>query len=208
MIGSLVLTLPSIAMARPVSYQGGWTVFGETDRQMRSLWVHYTPDPKISIGMKSEWDDQNDILFNGFQGTWLAKRWFAPDSQANLYVFGSVGLADGVDSNPGGTRLGGQIGVLADWETRRWFLGYRARAQDFGALDQSVMQAGRIGWAPYEGKTGDLHTWVMLEVDHRPDNDIAVDTTPLLRFFKGPALFEIGYSLEDNEPLINFQYRF
>lgn len=198
----------TVAEARPVSYQGGWTAIGESDRQSSALWVHHTLNPKFSLGLRSEWDRDSDILFNGVQGTWLAKRWFAPDSQANLYFFGTAGVADGIDDNPLGSRAGGQIGVLADWETRRWFVSYRARAQDYGALDKSAMQAARLGWAPYEGDTGDLHTWLMVEVDQRPEQENPIDVTPLLRFFKGPALFEVGYSLKDEEPLINFQYRF
>ena len=48
----------------------------------------------------------------------------------------------------------------------------------------------------------------MVEIDHPPDNDIPVDVTPLVRFFKGAALFEAGWSVRDSRPLINFTYRF
>ena len=207
-LAGLIAGLSTQAIARPVSYQGGWTVIAENDRQTSSLLFHYTPDPKFSVGLKTERDRTNNILFNGVQGTWLAKRWFTPNSQANLYFFGALGAAEGTGPNPFGTKAAGQIGVMADWETRRWFVSYRARAQDYGDLDASAMQAARLGWAPYEGDTGDLHSWLMVEVDHRPDAENAVDVTPLVRFFKGAALLELGYSLEDDEPMLNFQYRF
>ena len=77
-----------------------------------------------------------------------------------------------------------------------------------GAFGASFMQAARVGYAPYEGDTGDLHTWLMIEVDHRPENDEPVGVTPLVRFFKDAALFEIGWSVTDNQPLANFTYRF
>jgi len=70
------------------------------------------------------------------------------------------------------------------------------------------MQAARVGFAPYEGDTGDLHTWLMLEIDHRPKNEDDLALTPLIRLFKGPVLIEAGYNLTANQPLINFTYRF
>jgi hypothetical protein len=38
--------------------------------------------------------------------------------------------------------------------------------------------------------------------------DERTSVTPLLRFFKGPALLEVGYNLSDPSPLFNFTYRF
>jgi hypothetical protein len=70
------------------------------------------------------------------------------------------------------------------------------------------MHAARVGYAPYEGDSGDLHTWLMLEIDHRPEDDDPITATPLVRLFKGPLLLEMGYNLTVNQPLINFTYRF
>ena len=70
------------------------------------------------------------------------------------------------------------------------------------------MQVVRLGWAPYEGDTNDLHTWLMLEVDQRSGLDDSLSVAPLLRFFKGPALLELGFNLVDPSPLINFTFRF
>ncbi len=198
----------SPAFARPVSYEGGWTVIEETDRQSASLLVHYTPNASYSIGWKSEWDRQEDIALHGPQLTYLAKRWFGEDYQANLYAFAGAGWAEGVNDNPIDQDEMAYVGLLADWETRTLFASYKARYLEGGQIDGSVMQAARAGWAPYEGDTGDLHTWLMVEVDHRPDNEEEVGVTPLVRLFKGAALFELGWSVTDDEPLINFTYRF
>jgi len=200
------------ASARPVSYAGGWTLIQETDRQSTTGLIHYSPEASFSVGARAEWDRRDDVLFTGVQGTWLAKRWFGEAHQANLYLWGAAGLAQdvgkGVSDSPSLTEPGVQLGIMTDWETRRLFLSYRASARDFGKLDASVMQAARVGFAPYEGDTGDLHTWLMIEVDHRPDNLEPLGVTPLLRFFYGPALFEAGWSLADDQPLLNLQYRF
>ncbi len=196
------------ADARPVSYAGGWTAIEETDRQSTALWVHYTVDPTLSIGWRSEWDRREDFVFNGPQATWLAKRWFGENYQANIYATAGAGFVTGVGDNDLNANAAGFIGVLADWETRRLFASYRTRIFDGGGLDTTFMQAARLGYAPYEGDTGDLHTWLMIEVDHRPDNDETIGVTPLIRFFKGAALLELGWSITDDQPLANFTYRF
>ncbi len=204
----LALCLATAVHARPVSYEGGWTLIEETDRQSTALWVHYTPNPKLSLGWRSEWDRKQDFVLNGPQATFLVKRWFGENYQANVYGFAGGGLLSGLEDNPadGSGALFG--GIFADWETRRLFASYRARGLEGGKVDSSFMQAARLGFAPYEGDTGDLHTWLMVEADHRPDNSDPVGVTPLLRFFKGPMLFEAGWSLTDDEPLVNFTYRF
>lgn len=198
----------SQAEARPVSYEGGWTIIEETDRQSTSLWAHYTLSPDLSAGWRTEWDRKNDILLNGPQATYLAKRWFGENYQANIYLFAGAGVIHGVGDNDASARAAGFAGVLADWETRRLFVSYRARGLEGGSVDSTFYQAGRVGFAPYEGDTGDLHTWLMVEVDHRPDNNDPVGVTPLVRFFKGAALLEFGWSVTDNQPLANFTYRF
>ena len=97
---------------------------------------------------------------------------------------------------------------MADWETRSLFVGYRNRYLDAGHHARQFMQTLRAGFAPYEGDSGDLHTWLMVEIDHLPSNPNSVTATPLVRFFKGPLLIEAGYNLTVNQPLFNFTYRF
>ena len=202
--------------ARPISYPGGWTVIEETDRQTTSLWTHYTLTPRWSLGARSEWDRQQDYVFNGVQATYLAKRWFGENYQANVYAIGGAGVATNVGARPTNTNASAFAGVLADWETRRLFASYRIRYLEAGAVGESFVQAVRLGVAPYEGDTGDLHTWLMVEVDHRSNNTSnnisnntnEVGVTPVVRLFKGAALLELGWSITDDEPLVNFTYRF
>ena len=79
-------------------------------------------------------------------------------------------------------------GVMADWETRSLFIGYRNRYLEAGDYSSQFMQAVRVGFAPYEGDSGDLHTWLMLEIAHLPSDPDSVTATPLIRFVKGPLL--------------------
>ena len=194
--------------SRPVSYVGGWTLIQTSNRQSTAGLVHYTMTPQLSVGLRSEWDRDHDFVLNAVQPTYLVKRWFGSDYQGNLYANFGLGQARGVNGNDTSDDLGGFAGVMADWETRRLFAGYTARYLDVGDFGDEFMQAARAGWAPYAGDTGDLHTWLMLELDHRPQMDDPVGVTPLLRFFKGTTLFEVGYNLTASQPLLNFTYRF
>lgn len=205
---SLATWIVAPALARPVSYQGGWTVIEETNRQNTSVWVHYTLNPKLSLGARGEWDRPMDVMFTGGQATYLVNRWFGENYQGNLYAFAGAGVAEGINDNPADAEFASFAGVMADWETRRWFVSYTARGFDAGDIDASFAHRGKVGVAPYVGNTGDLHTWLMVEVDHRPDNEAPVGVTPMVRLFKGAALVELGWSVTDDQPLINFAYRF
>ena len=209
---ALLLTLGCLTstatLARPVSYTGGWTVIEESDRQSSAVLVHYTPAHQWSVGPRIEVNRDDDFALYSVQPTWLAKRWFGADYQGNLYFFGGAGVASGTNDNPLDDRIAGYGGVMADWETRSLFASYRARYLGASHFGEQFMQAARVGFAPYEGDTGDLHTWLMLEIDHRPSDPDSITATPLVRLFKGPLLVEAGYNLTVNQPLFNFTYRF
>lgn len=204
----LALASAAWAEARPVSYEDAWTLIGEHDREMSAVWAHYTPHRRYSVGYRGEWRRADDMVFHGAQLTWLANRWFAPDSQGNLYLFGAGGLAYGVDGNPMDTTPAASAGLMADWETRRVFVSYAARG--FAATDGTAKatQAARVGVAPYVANFGELHTWLMVQVDHSPTRDTPVGVTPLVRLFHGPVLFELGWTVNADKPLVNFTYRF
>ena len=157
--------------------------------------------------MRSEWDRQEDLFIQAIQPTYLVKRWFGKDYQGNVYAYAGLGQASGIHGRSS-EETAGFAGLMADWETRRHFMGYNARYLDAGDFGGRFMQSARIGYAPYEGDTGDLHTWFMLAVDHRPQARKNLAATPLVRFFKGPALVEVGYNVTESQPLVNFTYRF
>lgn len=204
----LALVLALEASARPVSYVGGWTFIETSNRQSTAALIHYTATPKLSLGGRVEWDRNADFVMTAVQPTWLAKRWFGQDFQANVYLTGGLGWATGINTSAMGSDAAYFAGVMADWETRRHFLSYEARFLDAGHFGNNFMQAGHVGWAPYEGDTGDLHTWLMLEVDHRPDALESIGVTPMIRFFKNTLLVEVGYNITEHQPLANFTFRF
>ena len=170
-----------------------------------SLHVHYSPTATDSIGLYVEQNQEMDQTFTGLQYNRLVRRWNAPQSQGNLYLKLGAGAADPFGA--GDADLGTFAGIATDWETRRVFVSYDVRARDFGP-DESVSHAARLGVAPYVAEFGDLHTWAMVQVENTPEADNPVTVTPLLRLFKGPLLVEAGYTLEEDEFLLNWTWRF
>ena len=205
---SMTLMVSATALARPVSYAGGWTLIETWNRASTAGLVHFSPTHNFSVGLRHEWQRGDDVKITGIQPTLLVNRWFGREYQGNLYLTGGLGTAKDDSPNNRGSDTASFVGVMADWETRTLFVSYEARFLEQGALGNHSMHAARFGWAPYAGDTGELHTWLMLEVDRRDHFEDKTSVTPLLRFFKGPALLELGYNLTDPSPLINFTYRY
>jgi hypothetical protein len=205
---SMSLMLCATVVARPVSYAGGWTLIETSNRASTAGLVHYSPAHNFSVGLRHEWQRASDVKLTAIQPTLLVNRWFGREYQGNLYLTGGLGTAKDESPNNRGSETASFVGVMADWETRTLFVSYEARFLEQGALGNHSMHAARFGWAPYAGDTGELHTWLMLEVDRREHFEDKTSVTPLLRFFKGPALLELGYNLTDPSPLVNFTYRF
>ena len=194
------------AEARPVSYPSGWTVMQKNNGDYSSLHVHYSPTFTDSIGLYSERNWQTDWHFTGVQYNRLVKRWNQTNSQGNLYFKAGAGQADPFGQGAD-VEAAGFVGVAADWETRRWFVSYEARGFDLG-FTQDARQSARVGMAPYIGDYGDVHTWLMLQVDNRPEAETPTVVTPLVRFFYDVQLLEIGYTPETEELLLNWIVRF
>lgn len=203
LLGAGALALP--AEARPVSYPGGWTVMQQNNGGFSSFHGHYSPTFQDSVGLYVERNWEGDFTFTGVQYNRLAKRWNGKGEQANLYFKAAAGQAD--PFGEGSAELGGFVGVSADWETRRYFLSAETRALDLG-FDRSVRHAARAGIAPYIGDFGDLHTWLMVQVENHPEADEPTTVTPLVRFFKGVNLVEIGYTPQSEEFMFNWIVRF
>lgn len=184
------------ALARPVTYPGGWSVMTMNDEAMNALHTHYTITPQFSLGYKGEYMRDEEWQFHGAQLVWLVKRWNRPASQANFYFKAAGGFAY---SDYGLFRRkiepAGFGGLAVDWEDRRFFVSYANEAYYAGDLDQFFMQRGRVGIAPYIGDYGDVHTWIMVEVQHRPFRRTEeLSIVPLVRVFWKDYLFEAGAS--------------
>lgn len=197
----IAATLP--ALARPVSYPGGWTLILQNDIDTNSALLHYSPTATYSIGLRHEYLRQPGANADTAQLNYLLKRWNGDASQANAYIKSGFGVAYDSDQ----IEPIAFTGFTLDWENRRYSTSYENRFFTAGEITQYVKHEARIGIAPYIGDYGDIHTWLILQADYDAGEQDSFSATPLIRLFKGPDRLEAGYNL-DNGVLLNYTHRF
>lgn len=203
-----LIVLSGNSFARPVSYPGGWTFMQMNDSSMHSFHAHYSPTAYYSIGYKTEYWRETDWQFHGIQVNNLLKRWNMPEAQANFYIKSGGGFAySDFKEFDGKTEPSAFTGISIDAENRRFFAMYENRLTYAGKINKSYQHKARLGVAPYIGDYGDLHTWLMLQVDHQPESFDNFTVTPLIRFFYETTLLEAGVS-NHGDLLFNLVKRF
>ena len=205
LFGMITVLFSHNIFARPISYPSGWTLMGNNDAFENNLHLHYTPHRDYSVGYKGVYNRENNAQFHGAQMNYLLHRENRQASQANFYLKTSFG-AETLHSQ---TAPSGFIGFAADWEDRDYFIMYENHFHDSSQTYGEFVQKARIGFTPYVGDYGDLHTWIMLQAEHRPKAIYDADQmtfTPMLRFFYDVYLAEIGVS-DRKKMMFNFIIR-
>jgi len=190
----MLLACAGTAHARPVSYEGGVTAMVSASAKETSSLLHYTFNPKTSVGVRTILRDGWRSSIHAVEINHLLWRDNGEDHQANFYLRGGVGVAN-IDSTGDRQAIGAAAyaGMSADWENRRWYVSYANGFETISGYPSDFSQSARVGIAPYIGESGDLHTWLMLEVRHDPSDDAGeFSLKPLVRFFKGVHLIELG----------------
>tara|TARA_E500000331_G_C17041129_1_gene619622 strand:- start:150 stop:752 length:603 start_codon:yes stop_codon:yes gene_type:complete len=182
--------------ARPVSYPSGSTLMAFSNQLKESIYYHYSPSYKYSVGVESLKDKFQKKNYSYLRFTYLLNRTNTTDSQLNIYFQSGIRFDNFDDSF---------FGLRGDWETRRWYMDFNYKEQESNNLSYTD-QYCQIGLAPYLGEYGDLHTWVMLKARRNSRNE-TWSVYPVIKFFKGNLLFESGYS-KDNQWDIHLMYRF
>ena len=192
-------------LARPISYSGGSTIMQKNSSRHNSIHIHYSPSYKYSVGYKGQYFRDEKIWLNGLQLNNLVKRWNKPDSQSNIYLKSSIGNVRSGSRDD----IYAFIGSAFDYETRRYYLSYEnIYYKSHNNLINNFEQDLNIGIAPYITNYGNLHSWIILQINHIPtNNNQELTYTPYLRFFKGSFLTELGYS-SNNRVIFNFIKRF
>ena len=192
----LCLLVANHSMGRPISYVGGQTIMANSGPQSDGVYWHYTPNINYSLGLDYQRDMISDESFSSARLTYLINRKNTAKSQRNLYLKTGVGLNDSDNHF---------YALTGDWETRRVFAGFSA-TQTSGIGYDMFEQTLKVGIAPYLGAYGDFHTWLMVETKKNDMDDDRI-TYPVLRFFKGGALMEVGYHKKTDWNL-HLMYRF
>lgn len=200
-----ILGASSGVWAKPLSYPGGWQSMVEGSGDAYMVLNSYTITPTFGLGLQNEYDREHDYQMHSLYMANRLWRGNYPDAQANLFLQSGLGYAraDGGDEESGA----GYTGLLADWENRRLYTEYQNRYVWAGDIGKEYTQKARIGVAPYVAEAGALHTWLILQVDHRPERDDHFTVTPLVRLFKGSTLGEAGIS-EDGEATFHIMHQF
>lgn len=192
----ILVLLSGFSDARPISYPGGSTFMARHDARQNSLYYHYSPTYKLSVGLEAVNDYTIDETYSLARMTYLLYRKNTAQSQRNL------DLAGGVSPEDPKTHF---YSIHGDWESRRWFSGFNLRRTALGEThfnEQSV----QLGVAPYLGDYGDLHTWIMAKIKRDPLNG-HWQTYPVLKLYQGDLLIEMGYSQKTHWDL-HFMFRF
>jgi hypothetical protein len=183
------------AIAKPIAFADGTTVMAEYGAgTMQELQLFYAPRFDYSLGgghvdFTSDVDSHAEHV-NYARLNWLAHRWNLDDAQANVFVWGGVGSATGNTFT--GTRVAGNAGLQADYETRRIYASLKTDLQRSSEFSNRV-DTLQLWVAPYKHDYGDLATWFVLQARHYTGElHSGIETAALLRLFKGGAWVEAG----------------
>ncbi len=204
----LIIFFSNLAESRPVSYPGGKTIMLMNNAYRNSLHLHYSPTSATSLGYRFEHWRKNKFIFNGIQINNLIKRINKPESQANFYIKTGLGSSFSLKKKSNNKQyFSGFAGISIDWETQRFFVAYENRYTEAGEAKNFLNQSFKLGLAPYIGDYGDLHTWLMINLENTTIDNEVLQITPNLRFFKGTHMLEVGASLK-GKTMINYIFRY
>ena len=194
------------ANARPISYPNSWTLMEKDNWERTQIHIHYTPNIKNSVGFLGSYYKDDKSILTGIQWNHLLHRNNQKKSQSNLYSKIHLGNLERKSiyniSKNNNIHLGFELSY--DWETRKYFFLYNPSVQyEYGENKIESYHKFQFGFTPYLADYGSLHTWIMVQLDYNPEDNIKdnnIIITPLLRFFKKDILLEIG--VDSNKKLL------
>jgi hypothetical protein len=192
---ALLSLLPMLGMAKPIAFAKGTTVMAEYGAgTMNEVQLFYAPRYWYSVGggwleLTSE-DGSKQRHVTYLRGNLLVKRWNLTGAQANVFAWGGLGRATGNDFD--GSTLARNVGVQADYETRRVYGAFRSDLQESDRYSHRI-DTLQLGWAPYKHEYDTLATWFVVQGRHYTgDLFDGTETALLVRIFKRGAWVEVG----------------
>jgi len=182
-------------VAKPIAFTGGSTVMAEYGAgTMEELQFFYAPRYDFSYGAghlrldSDETTKTRNITYARLN--YLAHRWNLDDAQANIFVWGGMGGANG--NTFSGSVFTGNAGAQADYETRRVYASLKTDWQGSSEFSHRI-DTLQLGFAPYRHDYGGLATWILLQArDYTGGIHSGTETALLLRLFKGGVWVEAG----------------
>ncbi|MCD8481920.1 MAG: hypothetical protein LR015_04120 [Verrucomicrobia bacterium] len=203
----VLLLLGCESSGRPVPFVGAWSFMAEHDGGSSMITVshgiHREWAPGVSAMRYREGVNRIHTYFADINH--LAFRRNAPNYQANVFLIGGLGFADGPEQNSAALHLA----LKADIEDRRRYLAFRYSWVGASGVIYREKFVGRVGWAPYEAGFNDLNTWLILQLEYETRGKEEWVVRPLVRFFYRSFLWELGSSLDgDIFANLTVQHRF
>jgi hypothetical protein len=194
----MVVSPSSCWASKPINWADGWLVSTMNDQDATMNHVTYSLSARTAVAVRVDRYFDDDSTLAGIQAHRLVKRWNFEDAQANIYVSAGAGaaFADGRE------KPGVFGGVMADYETRRFFVQYENDLVYAGDVMKSHWHSGRLGWAPYKAAYDKVQPWLMLKADYRSDQPRKKTITPMVRLFTPDWMFEAGVNTR-GKPMIN-----
>lgn len=215
----MLLLASAGAQAKPIAYRHGNTATFEYGPHHQQVQVFHSPDHRISLGggwLRIAPDEESGHSHGGpgdpatleigyLRGNVLARRWNGEGSQANVYFWGGIGLAEG--AGRGAPDTAPNAGFSADWETLRWYASAQSDWHSGFAFTTGTSTV-QFGVAPYVHAFDGLATWIVLQGQSH-DGDVHEERSAalLLRFFWQSIWLEAGAD-QDGRPhgmvMLNF----
>lgn len=194
-LGAALFLVAATAASKPIAFANGSTVMAEYGAgTMNEVQAFYAPRYWWSMGagwleLSSE-DGSRERHVSYVRGNVLAKRWNLPAAQANVFVWGGLGLATGKDFD--GSTLARNVGAQIDYETRRIYGAFRSDLQESDHFSHRI-DTLQLGFAPYEHDYDTLATWFLVQARHYTGGLYdGIEPALLVRFFKGGTWVEVG----------------
>ena len=185
---ALIILFSSIS-AHPVIFKNG-----------KVFWLTQNPsfnDIRFGVSKTSNWliggrfleDRKSNETFALVNNNYLAKRWNSRNSQANLYLLSSVGL------NTKNSKGMGTIGLHGDWEDRQFMI---MQMLEYYSHSSALVSNTRFAYSPYKVDYSRMSTWLIAQyrIEYK-DEEYSYMFIPVVRFFKGNYLFELGSNGDD-----------
>lgn len=206
---ALLLTCTSLYAnaAALMGFEDSVMFMSETGRYNQEFMLNYAPSIRHAFGIeviRMSGRHEQVTTMTGINYTGLLKRWNMPSAQANIWIMGSVGEANGKY-----TGFAYSPSLQFDYETTRVYFLAKARLMRAHHMNNDVA-AIQAGFSFYETGFDETQPWFVMEVKTTRNFNPHVQVTPALRLINKDYFLELGVTnpseKKERALRLNFMY--
>jgi hypothetical protein len=204
------------ATAGPMGFKESYMLMGDFNNNWRESFINYAVTPRDAFGVSATYmrsDDKTKTrTLEEATYTRLLNRWNMPNSQANLWFMGGLGLIQGKTANhhADGEQTFNRVmfspGVQLDYETTRIYVAANYRFYRAANINHDYSSV-RAGFSFYETDYDKTQPWLIVEARNMNGLSDQVEITHMLRLINKSFFVEAGVN-NAREPRFNFMYLF